>query len=110
MHCSGTQLKDPVTSLIDCLGDTKVLSREVEGKLTRIIKKGLNLEAAIATEEVEGPLSVSEVVKLTVSPGSSFNCIQRLLKVDAVYRAAVFQTWQHGPAKCCPAILMRTHL
>lgn len=75
MHCSGTQLKDPVTSLIDCLGDTKVLSREVEGKLTRIIKKGLNLEAAIAAEEVERPLSVSEIVKLTVSPESSSNCI-----------------------------------
>ena len=69
VHCSGSALKDPVTSLIDCLGNTKVLSREVESKLTRIIRKGLDMDVAIAAKEakLKRPLSVSEVVQLLVS-------------------------------------------
>ena len=68
-HCSGSALKDPVTSLIDCLGNTKVLSREVESKLTTIIRKGLDMETAIAAREakLKRPLLVPEVVQLLVS-------------------------------------------
>ena len=71
--CSASALKDPVTSLIDRLGNTKVLSREVEAKLTRIIRKGLDMEVAIAASEakLKRPLSVPEVVKLLVSPGAA---------------------------------------
>ena len=59
-----------MTSLIDCLGNTKVLSREVESKLTTIIRKGLDMETAIAAREakLKRPLSVPEVVSLLVSP------------------------------------------
>ena len=70
VYCSGSALKDPVTSLIQSLGNTKVLSREVESKLTTIIRKGLNMEASITAREAKlrRPLSVSEVVQLLVSP------------------------------------------
>ena len=68
VQCSGYVLKDPVTSLIDCLGNTKVLSREVENKLTCIIRKGLDMDVAIAAGEakLKRPLSVSEVIQLLV--------------------------------------------
>ena len=70
MYCSGSALKDPVTSLIQSLGNTKVLSREVESKLTKIIRKGLDMEVSIVAREakLKRPLSVSEVVQLLVSP------------------------------------------
>lgn len=70
VYCSGPALKDPVTTLINCMGNTKVLSREVESKLTRIIRKGLDMDVSIAAREakLKRPLFVSEVVQLLVSP------------------------------------------
>jgi hypothetical protein len=57
-----------VTSLIEGLGNTKVLSREVEGRLTRIIRKGVELQEAIAALEVQlqRPPSVSEILEMQV--------------------------------------------
>ena len=62
-----------MTSLIDRLGNTKVLSREVEGRLTRIIRKGVELQEAVAAMEVElqRPPSVSEIIKMQVGASPS---------------------------------------
>ena len=71
--CSGPVLKDSVTSLIDRLGNTKVLSREVEGRLTRIIRKGVQLQEAVAALEVQLQRlpSVSEILKMQVGANPS---------------------------------------
>ena len=71
--CSAPALKDSVTSLIDRLGNTKVLSREVEGRLTRIIRKGVQLQEAVAALEVQLQRlpSVSEILEMQVGANPS---------------------------------------
>ncbi len=69
LPCSVGKFKDSVTNLIDCLGNTKVLSRQTEGSLTHIIRKGIQLEAAIAEREqqLQRPLEVPEILEMQVS-------------------------------------------
>ena len=71
LPCSAAKLKlkDSVTNLIDRLGNTKVLSRQTEGSLTHIIRKGIQLEAAIAEREqqLQRPLEVPEILEMQVS-------------------------------------------
>ena len=68
LPCSAAKLKDSVTNLIDRLGNTKVLSRQTEGSLTHIIRKGIQLEAAIAEREqqLQRPLKVPEILEMQV--------------------------------------------
>lgn len=61
-----------MTSLINCLGNTKVLSREVEGKLTGVIRKGVRMEEAVAAreEQLKRPMTLAEIAEMQV--GASF--------------------------------------
>ena len=72
-------MKDSVQSLIDRLGNTKVLTRQTEASLTHIIRKGIRLEAAIADREqqLQRPLEVSEILKIQVS-GRQVFCLPHL--------------------------------
>lgn len=69
-------MDNAVASFIHSLGDTRVLSREVELRLARIVAKGLQLERAVtARQDALGRvLTPAEIAKLQVLHHSVHSC------------------------------------
>ena len=105
MHhwCSGRVMDNAVASFIHGLGNTKVLSREVEQQLALIVHKGARLERAVRARgaELGRPLTAAEVVQLQArGPPRVLRCCRPYLarRPQACRGTPAFHRISHGHA------------
>ncbi len=102
---SGRAGDNAVASFIRSLGDTRVLSREVELRLARIVAKGAALERAVVARQTAlgRPLAPAEAAKLQV-PAAAPACMRHLLSA----KLQVLLPCMHACATCFPPACIRS--